>query len=198
MIWCILFHFKRLRYVVFLSIKDTAAFIIDFFVKCYVCSEYFVTSYLPPKEDTTASALWQTRSQCCPWWYLDASIRAPPTGHSHSIKIQDHFANIAYQINWSATETQVYVHILEWGLLLGKHSTGNDYVLPRIADGRSEWSNQTIISALRCAIVEQSDRFHFGDLILAIIYAWNTSPNASSCVSLYELRYERPPKSVFS
>jgi hypothetical protein len=63
------------------------------------------------------------------------------------------------------------------------------------ADGQLKRTNQTTVHALRCAIAAKFDQSNWDDLLPALIFALNTSINASTGSSPYELRYARQPPS---
>jgi hypothetical protein len=64
------------------------------------------------------------------------------------------------------------------------------------ANGQSERSNQTFIHAMRCAINGRFDQSGWEDLIPAVTFALNTSPNTSTGFPPYELRYGQKPRSI--
>jgi hypothetical protein len=96
MIGCILFHFKCLRYACFLSIRDTSAFIIDFFANCYVCNEYFVT-FLPSSK-RGHNAFWAMIDPLTMWPKVIAGRVDWDAADCTFAFYQDHFTGMAYQI----------------------------------------------------------------------------------------------------
>ncbi|CZT02527.1 uncharacterized protein RCO7_06258 [Rhynchosporium graminicola] len=64
------------------------------------------------------------------------------------------------------------------------------------SDGQSERSNQTVIHALRCAINGTFVQSNWESLLPIVTLALNSSTNASTGFSPYELRYGRLPKSI--